>query len=437
MTYNQNDPQSGLGVILSEKEIITLVNSGTIQVLSEGETLLKRTQRSRGNCLILSGSFKAVGRAGDGTGLTYAKGDFIYEDAVFDCDPCLTAIVAREPSRALVLSRSEFNALNPRQHSTIMRHVAAVQHSKLMDMRNALTSVTIQRDSVTGYCLASARRHRKEYESSEPIQGLIKKIPRLPVHVAQLAEMLLSEKISTKKVTELAKQDPSLVGEVLKEVNSPYYGIRQKVSDLYYAIMLIGFNEVFRILVSQGLRKTMPDTETFREVHQHSIVISYLAFEICQAGDKRDASILSTIGLLHDLGKSTVLLIERDNPKLGFFIQMLDPCKIASMLLSRWNIPGVICETIEYQSYARFTPPPEVPTNYRKYVGILHLAHAIHDAVRGTFEESGYPFLSEYMEICNLNDKDLAHIQGSVMRNLRAKAQLLPMEMRKFILAGD
>jgi len=437
MIYSQGNPESGFDVLLSEKEVIALVNSGTVQVLSEGETLLKRTQRSRGSCLVLSGSFKTVSRSGNGAGLTYLRGDLIFEDALFDCDPSLASIVAREPSRALVLSRSEFNALNPEQHSALMRHVAAAQHSRMMGMSHALDSLELQRASLTGYAMAVARKHGKRYEQSELIQGLIKKIPRLPIHVAQLAEMLLSEKVSTKRVTELAKQDPSLVGEVLKEVNSPYYGLRQKVSDLYYAIMLIGFNEVFRILVSQGLRKTMPDTESFREIHQHSIIISYVAFEICQLGDKRDASVLSTIGLLHDLGKSTVLLIERDNPKLGFFIQMLDPEKIAAMLLEKWNIPGVICETIEYQSYPRFAPPGEVPTQFRKYIGLLHLAHAVHDSVRGVFEESGYPFLREFMEVSNMRDKSLDQVRGGVLKSLRTKAQLMPMEMKKFILAAE
>lgn len=437
MAYDQRNPQPEFDMLLSEKEVIALVNSGTIQVLSEGETLLKRTQRSRGSCLVLNGSFKTVSRDGNGMGLTYARGDLIFEDALFDCDPSLTSIVAREPSRALVLSRSEFNALSPDQHCALMRHVAAAQHSRMLGMGNAMASLQLQRTSLTAHAVTAARKHGESYEQSELIQGLIKKIPRLPIHVAQLAEMLLSEKISTKRVTELAKQDPSLVGEVLKEVNSPYYGIRQKVSDLYYAIMLIGFNEVFRILVSQGLRKTMPDTESFREVHQHSIVISYIAFEICQLGDKRDASLLSTIGLLHDLGKSTVLLIERDNPKLGFFIQMLDPCKIAAMLLDKWNIPGVVCQTIEYQAYARFAPPTEVPTRYQKYIGILHLAHAVHDTVRGVFAEGEYPFLREFMEVSNLRDKSLDQMRGGVMRSLRAKAQLLPMEMKKFILSGE
>lgn len=437
-TYLDSNLTAGLEATLGEKECIALFNAGTMLTMSQGEVLLKKNQRNRGMCLVLSGSFEALGKQESGDCHIFAPGDLVDEQIAFGGASLAISVIARELSRVLTLSKIDFDRLGPGVHSALIKHVTVVQNARIQSMKKSMASLALQRTAVTGHMLSEARTHRKKYENSELIRNLIKRIPRLPIHITQLIEMLLSDKVSAKRVTELAKQDPSLVGEVLKEVNSPYYGIRQKVSDLYYAIMLIGFNEVYQILVSKGIRKTMPDLETFREIHQHSVILSYIAFEICQLCDKQESSLLSTIGLLHDIGKSTVLLIEKENPKLSFFIQLLDPFKIGSMLLEGWNIPTVISETIEYQSFPKFAPPSEIPSQFRKYIGIIHLAHAIHDKVRDkSIPVREYPFLGEYKEACNLKGRSFDQLYENVTKNLRARAHLLPLEVKKFALLSQ
>ena len=422
---------------LGEKDRMALYNAGTIQVLSKGEALLKRTQRAPGISLVLNGTIDVLTTGGGLNGLSFRQGDLINEQTLFESDPSISALTAGEPSRALVLSKAAFSALSPTIQIAALKHIGTVYSSQMLDLGKNLESTRLQRASLTNYLMGEFGKHNKQYEQSELILNLMKRIPRLPIHVTQLIELLLSDNASAKHVTELAKQDPSLVGEVLKEVNSVQYGSRQKISDLHYAIMLIGFNEVYQLLVSKGIRKTMPDTEEFRNIHQHSMVLSWLSAEVCRLCDRHSVSLLSTIGLLHDIGKSTVLLIEKENPKLAFFIQLLDPCKIGSMLLEKWNLPEVICETIEYQSFARFSHPSELPSQFRKHIGILHISHAMSDWIlEKTLSAGAYPFLDDYKMVCGLGDKSLDQIYEAVVKSLRTKANMVPAELKKFVLVN-
>ncbi len=423
------------GAKFGEKERTALYNAGTVRTLAKGESLLKRDQRVHEICMVLGGSLGIIGRNGKIRKPAFSQGDLIHEQALFDSDSSILAIAAEEPSRVLVLSKSEFNALGPATQSALLMQIICSSNSKILRLRDALASAGLRRNAITSRLVGNYGTSKKKYEESELIQNLLKKIPRLPIYVTQLIELLVSENASAKSVTELAKKDPSLVGEVLKEVNSAHYGVRQEVSDLYYAIMLMGFNQVYQILVSQGVRKTMPDSEQSREIHHHSIMLSHLAFEVCHLCDRHNSSLLSTIGLLHDIGKSTVLLIEKENPRLAFFVQMLDPNKIGAMLLKKWNIPTVICETVEYQSFPAFALPSEIPSQFRKQIAILHLSHAIYDADQeNSVSALDYPFLEDHMALCNIEGKSFSEVADLTVKNLRLKAHLLPPEVKKFLV---
>lgn len=425
----------GFVTLLPEKERIALYNAGRIATFSKGDILFRKDKRTQNFCLVLNGSFGASDTKGQGHCLAFESGDLIFERSVFDAESGLDVVAAVEPSRVLFLNEGSLNALGSDAQTEILKRITHFSDARMLEIKKELAAANLQRASVTRHLVEEFGKRKEQYEHSDLILNLIKKVPRLPIHVTQLIAMLLSEKVSTRQVTELAKQDPSLVSEVLKEVNSVHYGIRQKISDLYYAIMLIGFNEVYQIVVASGLRRTMPASEKFREVHSHSLILSYIALEVCQLYKRQRASLLGTVALLHDIGKSTVFLIEEENPKLAFFAQLLDPCKMGAMLLRTWNIPDIICETIEYQNFPRFSPPSEIPCPYREPIAILYFAHSIYDCIR---EEAApgreYPFLAQCKDFLGLGDKSFDMVTENVMKNLKIKLQVLPEEVKKFVL---
>ncbi len=99
----------------------------------------------------------------------------------------------------------------------------------------------------------------------------------------------------------------------------------------------------------------------------------------------------------------------------------------------RWNLSIAAW----YQSFPRFAPPSEIPSQFGKNIGILHLAHAIYDTTHErSLSAHEYPFLADYRESCGLRDRSFEQITDQVLKNLRAKANLLPAEVKRFLLIG-
>jgi len=243
-----------------------------------------------------------------------------------------------------------------------------------------------------------------------------------------LIELLAGQRASAKEVAALAKQDPSLVVDILKTINSPMYGLQTEISDVSYAITYLGFNEVYQIALSRGLMKSIPDSDEFREVHRHSLFLSYIASELCQSYDKNRAALLSTIGLLHDIGQTVLLLLRKQNPKWSLFIDMLDPSKLGAMLLDHWNIPKQVCQTIEYQAYPAFCPPAEIPSDQKVNIALLYVAHTACDHLNnGPGEAPDLPYLDDYLRLLRFGSRSFDQIlENNILQGLRAKSQRLP-----------
>ncbi len=226
-----------------------------------------------------------------------------------------------------------------------------------------------------------------------------------------------------------------LAGVVLKTINSSYYGFQRKISDIHHTIMLLGFDELYQLIVAEGLRRTMPNMKIFQELHHHCMVISQIAFALSAEKHIGKPSQMSTIGLMHDLGWILIVLIKRQNPKLSNLIDLIDPPKIGGLLLKSWNLPELVWKSIEFQSYPEFTPPNNIPEDVRSIVAMLYIAHLCYENFNGKAEdELSIVFFPEYKDLLNLEKYSLWDIsQEIILPALRKKMTTLPASLRNLI----
>ncbi|NTU48105.1 MAG: HDOD domain-containing protein, partial [Syntrophobacteraceae bacterium] len=339
------------------------------------------------------------------------------------------------PSTVLAFDDAAFAGIDPRVQVFALRRMndLTTMHGDRLAKESARASQISA--YYREYIHDSIHEKSKLYEKSDMLYAIIKSVPQLPVYTTRLIHMLLNDSASVREVTELAKEDPSLVSEILKTINSSYYNLKRKVSDLQYAIMYMGFFQVYQIVISDGMRKMMPNTPEFMGIHHHSVIISHLAFEICQLCDKRSSSIMSTISLLHDIGKSVILLIKAKNPKLAFFVEMLDAPKVGAMLLKEWNIPESVCETVRCQNYPIYRPPSELPPEYLKSIAFLYMAHVCHDYFQGETESFlKHPFIDEYLALLSVSGCNIEEfIARYVISNLKLKMSTFPQHVQSFL----
>jgi hypothetical protein len=188
-----------------------------------------------------------------------------------------------------------------------------------------------------------------------------------------------------------------------------------------------------------GLKSTMPKTPEFNELLFHSKLVSFISFEVSQLAGVKKAVSVSTIGLLHDIGKSIVLLLKAKQPKMGVLIDTLDQAKLGALLLGLWNIPDVVCRTLEYQEYPKWLPPELIPKERRQHVTILYIAHLCYEYLQGkTEKELSTAFLGDYLSVINRPEKSIAEfVQRMILPALRKKLRSFPEDVRDFLTAGE
>lgn len=179
-------------------------------------------------------------------------------------------------------------------------------------------------------------------------------IPPLPDFARQLIAATRKDSATITEVTGKIKKDQGMSSKVIKLINSPFYGMRQEISSIDRATVLLGFNSVKNIAlalsVDQYFQKPFNMYGTNgKAIWTHSYKVACISQEIGrELGLDQDA--LYMVGLMHDVGKvvmvdflvKEVVYIEDERRQLGF-----DHAEIGSVILNKWSVSSQICEAVK------------------------------------------------------------------------------------------
>lgn len=422
---------------LNDKDRVSIYNLGVLKSLNTGQFLFEEGDSDGTAFLVVKGSLR-IAKNLEGQPIdigTLCRGDWTSGGFSDERLGKPASAIALEPSTVLAFSETALNSLPPSIVLVVYKDIyqASVRQTSTFVKKATASSRPVER--LSAYIRNCIETRSEGYNRSDMIQGIVKSVPRLPRYATDLASRLLDEGISTQEVIDLARADPSLAGVILKTVNSGYYNFSKKISDVRHSIMLLGFQQVHQLVLADGMRKTMPDNPEFHELHVHSLLISHIAFEICVLFDMQKAATLSTVGLLHDVGKSVILLLKKKYPKLDMLMAALDHAKIGSLLLKEWNIPDSVCQIVGYQSYPEFCPPSDIPGECRKDVAILYVSHCCYDYLRRK-SKNDLPdaFLNEYLPLLGSSDKSIsALVRVRLLPLFNKKKNTLPQAVQQFL----
>jgi HD-like signal output (HDOD) protein len=233
---------------------------------------------------------------------------------------------------------------------------------------------------------------------------LFAKVPSLPVSSMQLLNKMLDDRTTRQEIVDMVSQDYSLTSTLLKAVNSPAYGLRTTVTNINQAMLLLGHEQVYQIVMSESMRKSLPDTPAFAEIHQRSVDVSRIAFVMAKIQSRVKASEISTVGLLGEIGFVIVELLKNSNPQLGPLFDFVDSAEMGAELLRTWKLPEGLCTTLQYQHYPEFAPPERVPEEARSGVALLYLARRMYQALKNSPPSDPGIFVADYLNAIGLGD---------------------------------
>ncbi|MEE4637972.1 MAG: HDOD domain-containing protein [Wenzhouxiangella sp.] len=263
---------------------------------------------------------------------------------------------------------------------------------------------------------------------------LFAKVPSLPVSSMDLLNKMLDDRTTRQEIVDMVAQDYSLTSTLLKAVNSPAYGLKTKVTNINQAMLLMGHEQVYQIVMSESMRKSLPDTPAFAEIHERSVDVSRIAFVMAKIQSRVKSSEIATIGLLAQIGLVVVELLKNSNPQLGPLFDFVDSAEMGAELLRTWKLPDNLCETLQYQHYPEFSSPENVPEEARAGVALLYLARRMHQALKKASSPDPGIFVDDYLKAIGLGDATENELFfGRVLPRLDKEIETLPSSLAKLV----
>ncbi len=218
----------------------------------------------------------------------------------------------------------------------------------------------------------------------------MKSLPILPSIYKELMEIIKSEDVSLKKIGDLIAQDISISAKILQLVNSSFFSVMKKVSDIHQAINLLGLEIVKDIILTFHIFNQV-DISLIKRFHLkelwiHSLGVGTLAKSIAQdlnlPIEKSESAFVA--GLLHDIGRLILVLefpstyaevIQRVKKEKISLIEAersvfhISHCEIAAYLTSLWGFSSCITESILLHHQPNVIPHKSVTIGTSLYLG--------------------------------------------------------------------
>lgn len=218
---------------------------------------------------------------------------------------------------------------------------------------------------------------------SERLLARVDSLPTLPAVATRLLEITLSDKSSVGEIGNLLSRDPALTAKVLKVVNSAAFGLRFPVSNLGYAITVLGLQRVRSLVLSLSIYETVAKVDSKGPLDRtgfwrHSVAAATAAKALAIATGKSNPEETYVAGLLHDMGmllldtfvpQEYAVVIEKASQMAkeegSHVVRRLEREafettheEIGSKLAARWNLPEALCGAILYHHAPEETPEP-------------------------------------------------------------------------------
>ena len=200
------------------------------------------------------------------------------------------------------------------------------------------------------------------------IQQFIRRMPSLSTTVAKVLEICNNPAASANDLNRVISYDPVLTAQVLKLINSAFYGLPNRIPSLVRAIIMLGVNTVKNLVLAssvlaacKGISKT--GKVTINDFWAHCLCVGILSKMIAATGHipLSEHEEYFVAGLLHDLGKLPLMacfpelysgaiscakesghrLIESEDMNIG-----MNHCQVGGLIADKWNLGASMQDAI-------------------------------------------------------------------------------------------
>ncbi|MCV6590464.1 MAG: HDOD domain-containing protein [Marinobacterium sp.] len=264
-------------------------------------------------------------------------------------------------------------------------------------------------------------------------------IPARPDILIRLGELIQKGDPGIDEVAELVRADVSLYANTLAMINSPFFGLRRKVTAVNTAVRILGVKRTLRIVEVAALRSTLGNSEEMEPFWQEANLVATVAGQLCRHFGFISRDDAYTLGMMHNCG---VPLMVKECPGFNRFYQdhsLMDPYdvmelekdlfhvnqyRVSAEIVSAWMMPDCIAQAIDLQPYyTTILADNSFDEEVCSLLAVLLLAKefSLKFATLWGFEDDYQPVLAmdPIQERLGLTSQDLVNIQNAVFNSLR------------------
>jgi putative nucleotidyltransferase with HDIG domain len=258
----------------------------------------------------------------------------------------LTEVKKRYPQTVrLVLSGDEDAASIMRVVGTAQQYLAKPCDSG--ELKAAITRVYELRKQLSSDRLAR-------------LVGRVDMLPVAPTIFQDFVQALQRPSASIAEVAKIISRDVAMTANVIKLVNSAFFGLRQPLTTAVRAVAYLGLDTIGALVLGQGVLKSgssdPAEAAALERLWQHSLEVATTARFLAQYENlspaKADEAFLA--GTLHDVGKVVFAMRRATGSEAAApasdgaaALQMQsDHAEVGAYLLGLWGFPSSIVEAV-------------------------------------------------------------------------------------------
>ncbi|GFK95186.1 Hydrogenase transcriptional regulatory protein hupR1 [Fundidesulfovibrio magnetotacticus] len=252
--------------------------------------------------------------------------------------------------------------------------------------------------------------------------GRIDALPAMPETFTRLVEAVEDERVPVEAVARIVAADVGLSADVLRLVNSAFFGRAGRVRDVTQAVTFLGLSAIRSLAMGVALIKafdkaTAPGMD-FSLLWEHSQRTAAMARRIARmeglSAERQEESFIA--GLLHDLGKYVLAL--RDTQAFRALVDEARASEVAlaeaearrggaghaaagAYLLGLWGLPDAVLEAVAFHH-----APGAPGLSGMSPVLAVHAANSLeHDIVRIHSGYAPHPLDTEHLRSLGLEER--------------------------------
>ncbi len=259
-------------------------------------------------------------------------------------------------------------------------------------------------------------------QSLQQLVSEMQTLPSLPSLYQELLDVMHSDDVSVDRAARIITKDMGMVTKILQVVNSPFYGLRGKVSNSSHAVALLGLTTIKSLVLSRNVFAQFDQSKlpffSLEVLWQHGMITGAHARDIARQEGAEQALVddAFTAGMLHDVG--TLILATNLPDQYTEMLAIMQGrglsewaaerevfgathAEVGGYLLDKWSLSEMVVDAVAYHH-----EPAGCPAQNTTALAAVHVANVMEEEAQATaMGETAPPMDLDYLTRRGLIDR--------------------------------